>query len=539
MSLPLWDILESRIKEYGEKAVFLYFKDQKITYKKFGENIDRIANGLLDFGIKPRDKVCIVMPNCSEWLYSYFALQRIKAVAVPINIHLKGESLKYILDASEAKAIFTDAQLLENYKPIRKELKYIKKEIIRPKDGETPDIELSENTILYSDLYRYPPTPPEIPEEELAGLGIVFTSGTTGPPKGVVTVRSAPQAIQGVMEIWDAMGTKPGETIYACLPLFHGNALGVSTLGSLVLGCSLALGERFSASRLFDECRKYNAVEFNTLGAMIPFLLKQPERPDDADNPVRVVLDAGCPREMWRPFEKRFNVKIVEWFGMVDAPGYLLNTDGPLGAMGKPVAGTEFKVFDDNDNELPPHKVGELVFRIPGVEAPTAYYKEKETTERAWRGGWFHTGDLAYRDEEGWFYFAGRKKESMRRRGENISAWEVESVVNRHPKVSESAAIGVPFELGEEDVKIVVVVKEDEKLTPEELLDYCQENMPYFQVPTYVEFVESIPRTPTQRPRYKELKKEPITPKTWDRVKVGYKLKREIERELKKKKTSK
>ncbi len=511
-------IIESRISQQADK-VFLYFRDQKITYQELDEYVNRVANGLRELGIGPGDKVGIMLPNCPEFLYSHFALLRLGASPVPINVALKGEGLRYIIDNSEAKAVFIDYKFTESLKLVRSGLPGLKKEIYRteePVEGKLP-----QDVILYSDLLKSSPSPPEIDVGE-PSFGVMYTSGTSGRPKGVSLKKLN---VEGFLAIWGAMGATPEDTIYTCLPLYHGNALGISVTGALFMGCSLALGERFSASRFWDEIRKYNAVEFNSLGAMIPILMKQPERKEDADNPVRIVLSAATPKDVWEAFEKRFNLKIVEFFGMVDSPGYLINTEGKVGAMGRPIGNAEFAIFDDKDNELPPGKTGELAFRVPG-ERPTSYYKMEKETEEAYRGGWFHTGDLAYRDEEGWYYFAGRRKEAMRRRGENISSWEVEQVVNSHPKILESAAVGVPFELGEEDVKVVVVLKEGEKLSPEALLDFCQERMAYFMVPRYVEFKDSIPKTGTHRPIYPELKKEGVTPNTWDREKAGYKLKR-------------
>ena len=201
-----------------------------------------------------------------------------------------------------------------------------------------------------------------------------------------------------------------------------------------MLDAKFALAERFSASRFFDDCRRYDAVEFNTLGGMISILLKQPPRPDDADNPVRTVLSAGCPPDRWEEFERRFGVRIVEWFGMVDSPGFLLNTEGRVGSMGKPIGGIEFAGHRRRRaNRSGPGAVGELVFRHPQGQL-TYYHKLPEATETAYRGGWFHSGDLAERDDDGFYYYRGRKKESMRRLGENISAWEIETVVNGHPE---------------------------------------------------------------------------------------------------------
>jgi carnitine-CoA ligase len=215
----------------------------------------------------------------------------------------------------------------------------------------------------------------------------------------------------------------------------------------MVLDAKLALAERFSASRFFDDCRRYQAVEFNTLGGMISILLKQPPRPDDADNPVRFVLSAGCPPDRWEEFERRFGLRIIEWFGMVDAPGVLLNTQGRVGSMGEAIAGVEYRVVDDQDHPVGPGVVGELVFRHPKGQM-TYYENRPDATEEAYRGGWFHSGDLAECDQDGFFYYRGRKKESMRRLGENISAWEIETVLNGHPQLTESAAHAIRSELG-------------------------------------------------------------------------------------------
>jgi crotonobetaine/carnitine-CoA ligase len=255
---------------------------------------------------------------------------------------------------------------------------------------------------------------------------------------------------------------------------------------------------------------------------MIPILLKQPERSDDADNPVRVVLSAACPAYAWRPLEERFKLRLIEWFGMVDSPGFLMNTTGKVGSMGRPLPGFEFRVVDDNDRDLPSGRVGELVFRSSGGRAMAFYYGKEEATNEAWRNDWFHSGDLAWLDEEGDFYYAGRKKASMRRRGENISAWEIESVANQHPKVLESAAHAVPSELGEDEIKVVVVLKPGQTATPEEVLDFCRGKMANYAIPRYVEFRDSLPKTGTHRIEYSVLKKEGITDRTWDREAVGY-----------------
>ena len=310
-------------------------------------------------------------------------------------------------------------------------------------------------------LFNHPDREPEVEVGANAGgAGMMYTSGTTGPPKGVVSSGGDAYSLTAVL---NAINVKPGETMYTALPLFHGNALMISGLGSMTLDAKFAIADRFSASRFWDDCRKFEAVEFNTLGGMIPILLKQPPRANDRDHQVRVVLSAACPPAAWVEFEKRFGAKIIEFYGMVDSPGFLLNDTGRIGSMGKPVGGVEFRVVDDNDNRCRRAKSANSSFVIPRGSS-RHYHKLPDATASAYRGGWFHSGDLAKIDEEGFYYFCGRKKASIRRRGENISAWEIETVVNQHPSVLESAAYAVPSDLGEDEVKIAVVLKPGAKL---------------------------------------------------------------------------
>jgi crotonobetaine/carnitine-CoA ligase len=287
-------------------------------------------------------------------------------------------------------------------------------------------------------------------------------------------------------------------------------------LGSMFVDAQLALAPKFSASRFFDDARRHEAVSFTTLGGMISILMKQPPRPDDRDHNVRVALSAGCPPDLWEPFQERFGVRLIEWFGMVDSPGILLNNDGVVGSMGlSGVAGVEFRVVDDEDNTLPADEIGELVFRHPAGRL-THYHKLPEATEHAYRGGWFHSGDLAVVDAGGYFHYKGRKKESMRRLGENVSAWEIETVLNAHPQVVDSAAHPVPSELGEDEIKACVIARPGSGITPAQLHEYCRDRMARYAVPRYVEFLDSLPKTATERNQYAVLRARGLTPNTWD-----------------------
>lgn len=489
-------------------SIWLKFKDESFQWKQVLSNIQRIANKLLEYDVKPGDKAAIMMRNKPEFIFSHFAMTFVGVRPVPINIAQRGEALSYILSDSEASTLIIDSNLLDVVINLIE-----KNELLERVFVFGPFSQKNKKLIPFENLLDGEDKDPslELPEPP-SPVGMLYTSGTTGPPKGVISDKAD---ASGFGPVLNALGVMPGETIYTALPLFHGNALFISTIGSIVLDAKLALGERFSASRFFDEVRKFDAVEFNTLGGMISILLAQPPSSKDKEHHVRTVLSAGCPPDKWREFETRFNVRLIEFYGMVDAPGVLLNDVGKVGSMGKPVGGCEFKVVDENDNPLGPNQIGELVFRTPSGSM-TKYHKNEAATQNAWRGGWFHTGDLALYDEEGFFYYKGRKKEAIRRLGENISSWEIETAANAHPKVLESAAYGVPSELGEEEVKLDIVLKDNEQASEEEIYLFLQDRLAKYAWPRYIEFVNSLPKTATERVKYQELKNQVITKNVWD-----------------------
>ncbi len=493
-------------------AAWLAFKDETYTWAEVLRYANRAANGWLELGVRPTDRVAMLLDNCPEFIWSYLGLLFVGAGPVPVNTAQRGVTLHHILADSGARAAIVSDSLRSSFAEARAGCPDLAHTVVvggaagSGFDWDADRLLSGADTDPVIDVDSAP-----------AAAAMLYTSGTTGPPKGVVTSTYDASPI-GIL--LGASGVRPGETMYTPLPLFHGNALYVSMIGSIVLDARFALAERFSASRFFDDCRRYDAVEFNALGGMISILLKQPERSDDADNPVRTVLSAGCPPDRWVEFEQRFGLRLVEWFGMVDAPGILLNSDGRVGSMGKPIAGVEFAVVDDDDEPVPTGQIGQLVFRHPQGQL-THYHGLPDATDAAYRGGWFHTGDLASQDEDGFYYYRGRKKESIRRLGENISAWEIETVVNSHPAVQESAAHAVPSELGEDEVKLVVVPKPGAHVSPEDLTQFCEGKVARYAVPRYVEILGELPKTGTQRVQYGELKERGVTPATWDRLAAG------------------
>jgi crotonobetaine/carnitine-CoA ligase len=233
------------------------------------------------------------------------------------------------------------------------------------------------------------------------------------------------------------------------------------------------------------------------------------------------MLSVGCPAGAWREFETRFGVRLIEFYGMSDAPGNTANVEGRVGSAGLPLQGAEFRVVDDADREVPRGTLGEIVFRHPSGQS-TSYHNLPDLTAHSYRGGWFHSGDLGEMDEDGYLYFRGRAKEAIRRRGENISAWEIESAVNLHPSVKESAAVGVPSELGEEEVMLAVVARPGATITPEDILTFCKSRLAYFAMPRFIEVMDELPKTATQKIQHGLLKARGVSERTWDRERAGF-----------------
>jgi len=349
---------------------------------------------------------------------------------------------------------------------------------------------------------------------------ILYTSGTTGPSKGVVLPHK--YVINLSISNANQLGYTENDVLYACLPLFHGNAQMMSILAAMAANASVVLVKRFSVSRFWEETDEYGATATNLPGSVISMLLKQDPSEKDVHHSLRQVFTAGTPKAAWEEFEQRFQVRIYEGYGSTECGMILMNTvsNRKVGTIGKPAKGYQVTIVDEADNQLLTGQVGEIVTR---PEEPYCmmkwYYKQPDKTLEAYQNLWFHSGDYGYQDEEGFFYFVDRKKDVIRRRGENISSFEVERSVNTHPKVLESAAVAVPDPLGEYELKVVVVPRLNASLTPEELIAHCEERMANFMVPRYVELRGSLPKTPTDRVEKYKLRQEGVNNQTWDRLK--------------------
>jgi crotonobetaine/carnitine-CoA ligase len=522
------NIIEDKARQMPNHVVF-QFRDEPITFGQLNDEINKAANGFLALGVKHGDKVAIMLPNSPEFLYAWFGLNKIGAIEVPINVSLKGTGLVHQIVQSDCVALVLDPEYLDRVGDVAHKLKTVRHIILRngtDKKLILPKFERLE-ALRYSELADRPSTAPGVPVEFSDIATILYTSGTTGVSKGVQ------MSHHYWYDIW-ASSVKysrytEDDVLYTGLPFFHGNAQGITIGPAILCNAKAVIVERFSASQLWDDCRKWNCTEANYIGGIIPILLKQEERENDADNPLRLMVGAAAPEGEWNAFQKRFNTKILEVYGMTECYCCLASPyDEPrAGSCGKPITGWNVKIVDDNDNEVQPGSLGEFVCQPKtAFVGTTGYYKKPEDTLELFKNFWIHTGDMGRMDAEGYFYFVDRKKQAIRRRGENISSFEVESVISSNPAVLESCVVGVPSDLGEEEVKAVVVLKKGHTLTEEELIRWCEPLLAYFAIPRYIAFRDSLPKTPSERVEKFKLKTEGITPDCWDREAAGIKLSR-------------
>ena len=511
-------ILEDKCRVNAGK-VALMTPRERITYDQLDDRVNRVGNGLEALGVTKGDKVCLMLPNIPEFLYTWWGNAKLGGVTVPLNTALKGEGLSYLINHSDAETLVVSDRYMPALGEVRGSLRNVRHLIVLADEPTAPG-ELPNAAIDFAELLTAPATSPmkEVWSDDVDS--IMYTSGTTGPPKGVIHRHSR---CYGGFVLPLATGYGEGDVVYNTLPLYHVGGQNMVWM-ALVSDTAAAMAERFSASRFWDDVRAYGATYTLCLGAMIPILAKQPPRPDDPENPLRIALSAAAPPAIWQAFENRFAVRIVELYAQTEG-GFMLNADaktnGKVGAMGKPSGGYTMRVVDDNDHDLPAGEVGELVYRSTTTDDMPEYYKNPEATAEKNRGGWIRSGDLAYKDEDGYFFFVDRRNDFIRRRGENISSFEVESVVNGHDDVLESAAYALPSELGEDEVTVAVVLKPDTRLAPESLVHYCEARMASFMVPRFVRFLDAFPKTGTERTMKYELKAQGITSDTWDREVAG------------------
>ena len=498
-------LLESRVRQHPEKA-FLIFEDQVTSYADFDTTVNRVASGFLRLGISAGDRVCVMLSNCPEFLYAWFGLMKIGAILVPINSAFRSTETQYIVQHAEAAAIVVDAATGPVVADIAAHL-----------SGGCQRISLSTTPaageIAWSDVLAGASTAApmvDVDADHVASL--IYTSGTTGQPKGVMQPHRS-YVIAGESFAMRA-GLNAADRVFTVLPLFHANAQFYSTMGTLVAGATLILLRRFSASQFWEQVQHYNATQFNFIGAMARMLYNQPPTLLDAAHGVRIACGAPVPVEIYADFERRFHLTVLETYGLSECPMGTSNLANmrKRGSMGKPARHpdptlyTRVRLVDDADRDVPVGQVGEVLLQSPALMV--GYYRDPERTAEAMHGGWFHTGDYARQDEDGFFFFVDRKKDIIRRRGENISSVEIERVLNDHPAVAESAVIPVPSVLSEDDIHAYVVLQPGTQTTAEELRAWCEARLARFKIPQSVRFRDALTKTPTQRVEKYKLREE-------------------------------
>jgi crotonobetaine/carnitine-CoA ligase len=481
------------------------------TYAQVRDAAALSAGTLAAAGVVAGDRVAAICHNRVELLDLVLGCAWLGAVAVPINTAARGPQLEHVLRNSGARVLAVDSELVGVLAPLTRPDGLEQVWALDGVPGASPaGWPVSE-----------PPAPARpLPAAEVAPgdtAAILYTSGTTGPSKGV----RCPQAqfYWWGVEVGEMLELGPDDVLYTNLPLFHTNALN-AFMQALLAGASYVVGPRFSASAFWRRLAEADATVTYLLGAMVTILWRRQPSVEERAHGVRVALAPASPANLVEPFKERFGVQLIEGYGSTETNCPIGGTAAQQrpGYMGTLRGGYEARVADSDDAPVPDGQPGELLLRASEPFAfATGYHQMPAATVAAWRNLWFHTGDRVVREPDGWFRFLDRAKDAIRRRGENISSFEVEQVLSQHPAVAQVAVFGVPSELGEEEVMAAVVPQPDATLAPAELLGFCEPLLAYFAIPRYVELVEELPLTENGKVRKAVLRERGVSELTYDR----------------------
>jgi crotonobetaine/carnitine-CoA ligase len=500
--------LTSRAR-YGPDRPFLVFRGEVRTYGEAVDLVARAARALRARGITRGDRVAVMAPNSDDYVTLFLALANVGAILVPVNPEFGVAEAGYVLNHAAVSAVACTADTLATARVACAGLAPQPWFVLL--EGAAADVPTCTDLLASA-------SGGGLPEDVTADdtCLILYTSGTTGFPKGVMhSQRNFVLAGEGFVE---RMHLQPDDRLFVVLPLFHINALFYSLGGALAAGASLLLTPRFSASGFWKTAAEGGATEVNILAAVGNILTRRPRSEFVAGHRLRKVYGAAMSAETLQVFPREFGVPtLVEGYGMTEVPGVCNNPFiGPQrrGSIGCPARHpdhgrlfSEMRVLDDEGHEVSVGRTGEIAVRSPIVMQ--GYYRDAEATAAAFRDGWFLTGDVGYRDADGFFYFVARKKDVIRRRGENISGAEIDRVVGAHPKVQEVAAVAVASELGEDELLVALVPKPGTDLTAEEIADWCARHLALVKRPRYVALLDALPHTPTHRVAKFKLRDDP------------------------------
>ena len=494
----LRQLLEYRVATTPNKT-FVIFDDleggvTQLTYAMFDAQVNRTAHLLRKLGLHKGDKINVHLPNCLEFLYLWFGAAKIGVVVMPTNILSVPAELEYLVGHSGSRFIFTQVDYLAASVEVQQHCSSVEKVVICGKGTVPPDA-----LDFESSLAEQPTDPPPAQISPFDDVSILYTSGTTSRPKGVQVTNA--NFIYAGETVAKAIRLAPDDRHYIVLPLFHANAQYYSTMSTLVTGASMALMARFSASSYFDTCIAHNCTVASLFAAPIRMILAQERRPELRSNQLRVALTAqNVTAAQLDEWADRFGAPLLQLYGMTETMGPPLMN--PIDyerrnlSIGLPALGYEVKLVNDEGEPAEQGEIGQiLVHGLPGWSIMKGYFKDPEATAQTIREDWIWTGDNAYQDSDGFFYFVDRAKDMIKRAGENVAASEVEAVIQQHPKVFDCAVIGVPDPLRDEAIKAFVVLHANEEATAEEIIEWCRARLAKFRVPEFVEFCKELPRT--------------------------------------------
>ncbi|MCP3390634.1 ATP-dependent acyl-CoA ligase [Bradyrhizobium sp. CCGB12] len=513
-------ILTRQAERYGDR-VLLVAGETRWTFAQTAAIAAASAQALVDAGIKPGDRVALMCSNRPEFLQVYLGCAWLGAIAVPINTALRGFQLSHIFRNSRPALLVVEAQFVAAIDSVEAGVELPPRTWIIGAAAGAIDARLSAGPLPA--LGATAPAGAVRPGDTVA---ILYTSGTTGPAKGVC----CPQAQLFWWGIYSAraLGIREGDVLFTTLPLFHTNALN-AFYQALLNGCTYVLEPKFSASGFWAVARRHNATVGYLLGAMASMLLAQPKGADDLTHRMRVALGGGVPPQIHGPFRERFGVPLVDGYGSTETNFVFagaIPSDRP-GTMGYLADGIEARIVDENDSVLPDGQAGELVLRAREPFAfATGYFGMPEKTVEAWRNLWFHSGDRVVRDPDGHYRFIDRMKDSIRRRGENVSSWEVEQAIQSHPAVAACAIYPLPSELGEDEVAAAILPEPGQALEPVDIVRHCEGQIAYFAIPRYVRILSQMPLTENGKIKKGVLRDAGVTADTWDREAAGVRLRR-------------
>ncbi|MCB1684050.1 MAG: AMP-binding protein [Pseudomonadales bacterium] len=481
-------------------------EDETRTYQQLFDNGNRVAAAFIERGMARGDRFATLMQNHPEFIECLLGASISGCVAVPIDPRTRGDKLAYTLNNSEARgvvcALYSLPQVID-VAPSVPTLEWVL--VLEDAEGgghaSLQDLPIAES---FDSVYSRPARVVDVRLQSAEDpLQIIYTSGTTGDPKGVVfaNVRFGGAMMGGAMFQW-----QPGDSPYTGLSLTHGNAQLLTLAPAMGMDLPVVISRKFTKSRLWDITRKYNCTIFNLLGGMATAVYSEPERPDDGDNPVRLVLSAGMPQAIWRNFEKRFNVRIFEMYGAIEG-GMALNPPGvgPVGSFGKAPPNLEIRIVDEQGRTCAPGELGELVSRpADGSGVRVEYFRNPQASKQKTEGGWLHSGDICHQDEEGWLYFDFRKGGGIRHNGDFINPGFVEKVLAEDPQITDVFVYGVPAASGspgERDVVAAVVAVDPARFDPQKVFARCRTELEANFVPSYLQVVEEIPKTASEKPQ--------------------------------------